>query len=71
MHRARDPERSAAMSREEGEARRVTACARRVGGHVVSGPSFHVWDEDPDEARAWGAELAMADARHWNLQGRA
>ena len=29
-------------------------------GQVVMGPGFYVWDESPEEARAWGVELATA-----------
>jgi hypothetical protein len=30
------------------------------GGQVVTGPAFYIWEEDPRQARQWGAELADA-----------
>lgn len=35
-------------------------------GQTVSGPAFYVWEEDPRQARQWGAELADA----WRSQHR-
>jgi len=29
-------------------------------GQVVMGPAFYIWEEDPQQARQWGAELADA-----------
>jgi hypothetical protein len=31
-------------------------------GHVLSGPNFHVWDEDWRAAAGWAAELVQAGA---------
>lgn len=40
--------------------------ARPNRGETVSGPAFYVWEEDPRQARQWGAELADA----WRSQHR-
>lgn len=40
--------------------------SRPVRGETVSGPAFYVWEEDPRQARQWGAELADA----WRSQHR-
>lgn len=41
--------------------------AGQPAGQTVSGPGFYVWEEDPRQARQWGAELA--DASRWQHRG--
>jgi hypothetical protein len=40
-----------------------------VGGYVASGPSFYVWDEDPQQGRDWAAELRRSAAAGAGARG--